>query len=35
MFPELITIATNPDDNAADAIEREILKWMHSNRFRP
>jgi thymidylate kinase len=35
MFPELVMISTNPDDNAADAIEREILKWVHSNRVRP
>ena len=34
MFPELIPISTDPDENAADAIEREILKWMHSNSFR-
>jgi thymidylate kinase len=34
-FPHLVIISTDPDNNAADAIEHEVLKWMQHSRFRP
>jgi thymidylate kinase len=32
LFPGLIAISTNAGDDGARAIEREILKWLHSSR---
>lgn len=32
LIPGLITISTNAGDDGPRAIEREILKWLHSNR---